>query len=47
MKTIYTYKKLPYSFLMGVVLCLFGVFFSSQAYVCAARRVTGQDLVFI
>src|SRR5699024_3435403 len=32
MKTIYTYKNLPHSFLMRGVLCLFGVFFSSQAY---------------
>ena len=32
MKTTHTYKNLPHSFLMGVVLCLFGVFFSSQAY---------------
>src|SRR5699024_1187133 len=32
MKTTPTYKNLPHSFLMVVVLCLFGVFFSSQAY---------------
>src|SRR5699024_3534348 len=32
MKTTPTYKNLPHAFLMGVVLCLFGVFFSSQAY---------------
>lgn len=32
MKTVFTYKNLPYSFLMSVVLCLFGVFFSSPAY---------------
>src|SRR5690554_2076543 len=32
MKTAHIYKNLPHSFLIGVVLCLFGVFFSSQAY---------------
>ncbi|HLS10716.1 MAG TPA: T9SS type A sorting domain-containing protein [Flavobacteriaceae bacterium] len=32
MKTTPTYKNLPHSFLMSVALCLFGVFFSSQAY---------------
>ena len=32
MKTAHTYKNLPHVFLMRVVLCLFGVFFSSQAY---------------
>ncbi|HLS10717.1 MAG TPA: hypothetical protein VK050_00990, partial [Flavobacteriaceae bacterium] len=32
MKTTPTFKSLPHSFLMSVVLCLFGVFFTSQAY---------------
>src|SRR5699024_6877832 len=32
MKTTPTYKNLPHAFLMRVVLCLFGVFFSSQTY---------------
>ena len=32
MKTTSTFKSLPHAFLMRVVLCLFGVFFSSQAY---------------
>src|SRR5690625_5644369 len=32
MKTTPTYKNLPHSLLMSVALCLFGVFFSSQAY---------------
>src|SRR5699024_12757568 len=32
MKTTSTFNSLPRSFLMSVALCLFGVFFSSQAY---------------
>src|SRR5690554_3682223 len=32
MKTTTTFKSLPHTFLMRVVLCLFGVLFSSQAY---------------